>query len=107
MAGAAITAGHATTFAYQRKVRNAGEACRRQGITLLPVVVESLGGWGEEAVRVVRRLAGALARHTGQEEKDVLRFQWGRLALSLQRDNAAILGNRIPTFPGMAIDGQP
>ena len=59
------------------------------------------------ADRVVRRLAGALARHTGQEEKDVLRFQWGRLALSLQRDNAAILGNRIPTFPGMAIDGQP
>ena len=42
-----------------------------------------------------------------EEEKDVLRFQWGRLALSLQRDNAAILGNRIPTFPGMAIDGQP
>ena len=107
VAGAATTAGYATTFAYQRKVRNAGEACRRQGITLLPVVVESLGGWGEEAVRVVRRLAGALARHTGQEEKDVLRFQWGRLALSLQRDNAAILGNRIPTFPGMAIDGQP
>ena len=104
--GAATTAGHATTFAHQRKVRGAGEACRRQGITLMPVVVESLGGWGEEAVRVVRRLAGALARHTGHEEKEVQRFQWGRLALCLQRDNAAILGNRIPTFPGMAVDGQ-
>ena len=51
-------------------------------------------------------LAGALARHTGQEEKEVQGFQWGRLALCLQRDNAAILGNRIPTFPGMAVDGQ-
>ena len=70
-----------------------------QGISLMPVVVESLGDWGEEAVRVVRRLAGVLARHTGQ---DVLRFQWGRLALCLQRDNAAILGNRIPTYPSMA-----
>ena len=64
----------------------------------MPVVVESLGG-----------LAGALARHTGQEEKEVLRHQWGSLAISLQhqwgslaislqRGNAAILGNRISTL---------
>ena len=46
VAGATTTAGHATTFAHQRKMRGAGEACRRQGITLIPVVVESLGGWG-------------------------------------------------------------
>ena len=106
VAGAATTAGHPTTFAYQRKMRGAGEVCRRQGITLMPVVVESLGGWGEGAVRVVRRLAGALARHTGQEEKDVLWYQWGNMAISLQCGNAAILGNRIPTYPGLAIDGQ-
>ena len=45
--GAATTPGHATTYAYLRKVRGAGEACARQGISLMPVVVESLGGWGE------------------------------------------------------------
>ena len=88
VAGAATTAGHAITYAHQRKMRGAGDACRRQGITLMPVVVESLGGWGEGAVRVVRRLAGALARHTGQEEKDVLRHQWGNLAISLQRGDS-------------------
>ena len=54
----------------------------------------------------MRRLAGALARHTGQDEKDVLRHQWSSLAISLQRGNAEILGNRIPTYPGQAIDGQ-
>ena len=54
---------------------------------------------------MVRRLAGALARHTGQEEKDVLRHQWGILAISLQRGNSAILGNKIPTYPGQEIDG--
>ena len=57
MAGAATTAGHAITYVHQRKMRGAGEACRRQGITLMPV--ESLGGLGEGAARVVRRLAGA------------------------------------------------
>ena len=52
------------------------------------------------------RLAGALARHTGQEKKEVLRHQWGSLAVSLQRGNSVILGNRIPTYPGLAINGQ-
>ncbi len=83
--GAATTPSHATTYAYLRKVRGAGEACTRQGISLLPaglpVVVESLGGWGEEAVRVVTRLARALARHTGQEEEEVKRHQFGTLEL--------------------------
>ena len=72
----------------------------------MPVVVESLGGWGEEAVRVVKRLGGALARHTGQEEKEVMRHQWGRLAICLQRGNAAILANRMPGYPSLTTDGQ-
>ena len=72
MTGAATTAGHATLLSSEKDT-GAGEACRRKGITLMPVVVESLGGWGKEAVRVVRRLAGALARHTGQKEKGALR----------------------------------
>ena len=104
--GAATTAGHATTFAYQRKVRGAGEACTRQGISLMPVVVESLGGWGEEAVRVVKRLAGALARHTGQEEEDVQRHQFGKLGICLQRGNSVILAARIPAYPAPHTDGQ-
>ena len=48
---------------------------------------------------MVRRLAGALAMHTGQEEKDTLRH----LVISLQPGNAAFLGNRIPNYPGQAI----
>ena len=104
--GAATTADHATTFAYQGKVRGVEEAYRRQGITLMPVVVESLGGLGEEAVRVVRRLGGALVRHTGQEEKEVMGRQWGRLAICLQRGNAAILANHVLGYPSLATDGQ-
>ena len=30
--------------AYDRKVRDAGELCRREGIAFIPVVAESLGG---------------------------------------------------------------
>ena len=56
------TAGHALSYAYTRKVRRAGEACQRQGVAFLPMVVESFGGWHEAAVREVERLGAALAR---------------------------------------------
>ena len=44
-------------------------------------------------------------RHTGQEESEAVHHLWGRLAILLQRGNAAILGNRIPNFPPPQIDG--
>ena len=35
-----------------------------------------------------------------------VRHLWGKLGMLLQRGNAAILANRVPTFPAPAIDGQ-
>ena len=105
VAEAATTPGHSLNFAYQRKVRGAAEDCRRQGIAFLPIVVESLGGWHELAQGEVKKLGAALARQNGQEEGEVLRHLWGRLGILLQRGNAAILGNRLPTHPAPAVDG--
>ena len=104
--GAATTAGFALNFAYGRKVRGAGEACQQQGIAFLPMVVESFGGWHEASAREVERLGAALARHTGQEEKEAVRHMWGKLGMLLQRGNAQILANRVPSFPAPEIDGQ-
>ena len=42
---------------------------RREGIQFLPVVVETLGGWQEGAVKQVKKLAAARARHSIQEEE--------------------------------------
>ena len=105
LAEAAVTPGHALTFAHQRKVRGAAEDCWRQGIAFLPLAVESFGGWHVAAEAEVRKLGAALARQTGQEESEALNHLWGRLGVLLLRGNAAILGNRVPTFPGPTIDG--
>ena len=105
VAEAAVTPGHALTFAYQRKLRGAAEDCRRESIAFLPLAVESLGGWHSAAEAEVKKLGAALARQSGQEEGEVLRQLWGRLRLLLQRGNAAILGNRLPTHPPPAVDG--
>ena len=48
----------------------------------------------------------ALARQSGQDEDEAVRHLWGKLAILLQRGNAAILGNRVPDFPAPAIDGR-
>ena len=53
--------------------------------------------------REVERLGAALARQSGQEEDEAVRHLWGKLGILL---NAAILANRVPSFPVPAIDGQ-
>ena len=75
-------------------VNGAEEECRRQGIAFLPMVVETIGYWHSSAEREVKKLAAALARHTGQDESEATSHHWGRLGVLLQRGNAAILGNR-------------
>ena len=105
MPQAAFTPGHALTHAYERKMRGAEEDCRRQGIAFIPMAVESFGGWHCAAEAEVKKLGAALARHTGQDEGEAVHHLWGRLGILLQRGNAAILGNRVPSFPAQEIDG--
>ena len=93
-------------FAYDRKMAAAAEEeCKQQGIVFLPLAAESLGGWHETAEREVKKLGSALARHTGQLEGEAISHLWGRLGILLQRGNAAILGNRVPSLPDPNIDG--
>ena len=97
--------GHGAREAYERKMRNAADACRAQGIAFLPLAAETFGGWHEVAVVQVTKLAVALARHNGQEEGEAISHTWSRLGVLLQRGNAAMMANRIPTFPAAPIDG--
>ena len=77
-------------------MRGAGEACQRQGVAFLPIVV---GSCMDHLIK-----ACALFILAGQEEEAV-RHLWGKLGMLLQRGNAAILANRVPSFPPAAIDG--
>ena len=45
--------------------RDTADACRVQGSRLIPMVVESLGGWGREAQKALKVLGRALASHNG------------------------------------------
>ena len=71
----------------------------------LMAVVETLGGWEEQAERQIKRLGAALARHTGQEEAEKTRHLFQRLAVLLAKGNAALFLNRLPSHPSALIDG--
>jgi hypothetical protein len=49
--GAAITAGKAS------KARTHDEPCRAQGRKFVPLVVETFGGWDQDAVNHIREMA--------------------------------------------------
>merc|ERR1719427_2229477 len=48
VAQAATTAGHALTYAYNRKRTGTGAACQREGMVFIPMPAETLGGWHEQ-----------------------------------------------------------
>ena len=105
VAEAAVTPGYAAAEAYRRKMDATAEDCEREGIEFLPLAAESLGGWHPVAVQQVDKLAAALARHTGEEERVVTRHLWQRLAILLQKGNTSLIVNRIPLFPTPDITG--
>ena len=102
LAGAAATAGHSLTLAYNRKVSGAGEECLAAGIAFIPLAVESLGGWHPVAVDTINRVAKAKARHTGDLEEVVCRRMWQKLGLLVQKGNSALFNNRVPDIDNQA-----
>ena len=59
-----------------------------------------------EVVREIRKLAAALARQTGQEEKEAKSHLFQKLSILLVRGNGALFVNRIPDSTEAHIDGQ-
>ena len=66
---------------------------------------EKLGGWHKKAVEQLRKIASAQARSTGKEEEDAIRYLFQRLGVLLVKGIAALLLNRIPSFPLPEIGG--
>ena len=102
----AITSpGHTLVTAFNDECRDYLQACEREGLAFIPLPVETLGGWHKKAVEQLKKLARAQARCTGKEEDDSVRHLFQRLGVLLVKGNAALLLNRIPSFPLPDIDG--
>ena len=94
--GAATTPGHALAIAHKRKLDKSWEPCHLQGITFIPVAVESLGAWHKSAISEVKKLGCAKARQLGEEESVEVQRLFQKLSVALMRGNCALLNNRAP-----------
>ena len=77
----------------------AADQCQAQGISFIPLVFESLGGWDEHAIGEVKKLSSALSRHSGEEESDQWRKITCRISIILMKGNAALMSGRFPISP--------
>eukprot|EP00731_Ephydatia_muelleri_P018057 Em0011g97a len=85
------TAGSAAVAAELRKHSANDAKCSELGWTCIPLVAESYGTWGSEAVQAFSRLASYLATRTNSPKSKVVCSLYGRLNLTLVRANARAL----------------
>ena len=105
VARAATEPGHAAREAYNRKMREAGDQCRQQGIVFTPLAVETLGGWHQVGEAELRKLGAALARQTGQEDSMATSHLFQKLSVLLVKGNSAMINNRQPGLVPSSVDG--
>ena len=67
--------------------------------------MEALGGWHEEAVPLITRLARQLANHTGKKADEQIKHLFQRMGIMLMRGNSALIINRIPNYADAEMDG--
>ena len=78
-------------------------ACEAQGITFLPMVMESTGAWATESSKVVYQLAAAVATSTGKDVKVVHKEMLEGAAVCVRRAKAkAVLKRAAHEMPSCA-----
>ena len=91
---AGVSAGSAALTSEGRKHRANDAKCEELGWLCVPLVADTYGAWGNEAVEVFSQLASRLATLTCRPKSAVLRDIYGRLNLHLLRANATAILTR-------------
>ena len=76
-----------------------------EGIAIVPLAVDTFGGWHGAALDFLSKLGRQVARQVGKEEEDGVRQLRQRVSVLLTRDNVAMMGSRSPDIPPACIDG--
>lgn len=95
--GAANIQGHALTVGEARKRAAHHAPCLSVGVSFIPLVAESLGGWSEEATHTISRIGQLLGQRTSNPPAETTRHLFQRLSVTLWRGNATLWQQRLPT----------
>ena len=95
--GASTTKGHALSVGEERKRAAHAEACHSVGVSFIPLVIESLGGWSDQAADTIRCFGRLLGQRLGTDTADTTTHLFQRLSIRLWRGNAIMWVRCIPT----------
>ena len=86
--GASTTVGYSAAEKEVVKMTKNGPKCAKLGWECIPLAVETYGGWGEKAQEMFNRISRRLAVGSASSEAGVRQDMYGRLSLTLVRENA-------------------
>eukprot|EP00731_Ephydatia_muelleri_P003810 Em0001g3810a len=93
---ASVTAGSAALLAENRKHKNSSDKkCDELRWACIPLVVETYGCWGAEAVAALSKLAGRLSVRNNELKSKTIFSLYSRLGLTLVRANCRPILSRL------------
>jgi len=96
--------GYALSIGEERKLATHSEACLAAGISFVPLVVETLGGWSDLAAETLSSIGRLLGQRLGIPPAEATRHLFQRCAIALWKGNATLWIRRSPTNPP-SVDG--
>ena len=88
---AVMSSGVAARAAEKRKHLQNDAKCKQLGWRCIPLVVETYGAWGAEAIEVFSTVASRLAVRTNSTKPRALATLYGHLSMILVRANAGVI----------------
>ena len=98
LAHAARETGYAANQYSESKRAKAANSALFEGSVFLPLIAETFGGWHNVAVEQLKRIACSVASQTHQAVGLETQRLFQRLANTIQKHNATMIGLRIPVF---------
>ncbi|KAL5509164.1 hypothetical protein EMCRGX_G004476 [Ephydatia muelleri] len=99
---ASVTVGSAAQLAENRKHNNSDKKCDELGWACIPLVVETYGCWGAEAVAALSKLAGRLSVRNNEQKSKTIFSLYSRLGLTLVKANCRAILSSLVLFSACA-----
>ena len=96
--------GAALLVAKAEKIATHAQACHDVGVCFIPLCVEAVGGWEEEAQKTILKIAHLQAQRLALSAEQTARHLFQRLAVCLWRGNAGLWVSR-SSSPAPSVDG--
>ena len=102
--GASNSRGYALRLGEERKMRVHAEPCQSIGILFVPLIVQTIGGWSDQAVTTISHMGRFLGQRLGSSQSEAIQHLFQQLAVALWRGNTS-LGIHRQTAISSLLDG--